>query len=297
MGIQGMSYEIKDLPQKEWPELLHQMPDPPKSLRLAGTLSPKENKLLAVVGSRAMTPYGKEAVDTIISWLRGTPVTVVSGLALGVDTAAHRSALRNNLHTIAVPGSGLSQRVMYPSSHAELAKEIVEAGGALISEFEDELRAAPWTFPQRNRIMAGMSHATLIIEAKEASGSLITARLAIEYNRDVGVVPGSIFSPHSQGVNKLLKDGAQAIVEKDNLYALLGLKVESGKTVNQQHLPNFLTPEENEILDYLKNGSKETDEIIENTSLSASVVLAVISSLSLKGLVKEIMGRIERIPD
>ena len=243
-----------------------------------------------------MTPYGKEAVEVIMNWLRGAPVTIVSGLALGVDCAAHRAALRAGLHTVAVPGSGIAERVIYPRNNAELAKDILETGGALISEFDDNFRARPESFPQRNRIMAGVSHATLIIEAKEKSGSLITARLALEYNRDVGIVPGSIFSPQSQGVNKLLRDGAHAILEKEDIYELLKLKVESEKSKEgiQQKLFG-LSPEEKEIIDFLENGSKEVDEIIENTSLSASAVLAIVSSLSLKGIIKETMGHVELV--
>lgn len=289
-----MSYEIQDLPEKDWPALLKEIPDPPTKLRFAGTLAPTENILLAVVGSREMTPYGKEAIEKIMSWLKGSSVTIVSGLALGVDGTAHRQALKNNLHAIAVPGSGLSSRVMYPPSNAPLADEIIENGGGLLSEFEDEFRATPWSFLKRNRIMAGMSHATLVIEAKERSGALVTARLAMEYNRDVGMVPGSIFSAQSQGVNKLLRDGAHAIIEKQDIYELLRIKFDTEKKIdNQKTLFENVSPEEKEIMNFLKDGPKEVDEIIANTSLSASTALSVISSLSLKGLVNELMGQIE----
>lgn len=288
-----MSYEIHDLPHEDWPPLLKQIPDPPQKLRFAGTMTPNGNKLLAVVGSREMTPYGKEAIETIMGWLKGAPVTIVSGLALGVDGTAHRGALRNNLHTISVPGSGLSQRVMYPSNNAKLAEEIVESAGGLLSEFEDDFRATPFSFPQRNRIMAGMSDATLIIEAKDKSGSLITARLALEYNRDVGIVPGNIFSPQSQGVNKLLRDGAHAIIEKQDIFELLKLKIDAiSDNATQKTLFEKLSPEEKEIIDLLQSGAKETDEIITQSSLTPSMVLAIISSLSLKGLIKEQMGEI-----
>lgn len=289
-----MSYEIRDLLKDEWPPLLKQITDPPKKLRFAGILPPKENKLLTIVGSREMTPYGKESLNTIVDWLRGMPVTIVSGLALGIDAASHRASLRNNLHTIAVPGSGIDRRVIYPANNARLADEIIENGGGLLSEFDDNFRATPFSFPQRNRIMAGMSNATLIIEAKEKSGSLITARLALEYNRDVGVVPGSIFSPQSQGVNKLLRDGAHAIVEKQDIFELLKLEYKENEITskNQARLFDDLTPEEKEVVDFLKNGGKEVDEIIANTSLSPSAVLAIISSLSLKKIIVEEMGNV-----
>ncbi len=289
-----MSYEIRDWPYEDWPTLLKEIPDLPQKLKISGTPPPKENKLLAVVGSRDMTPYGKEVLETTIGWLRGAPVSIISGLALGVDAAAHRAALRNGLHTVAVPGSGLEERVIYPRNHENLAKEIVESGGALISEFDDNFRARPESFPKRNRIMAGMSHATLIIEAKDASGSLITGRLALEYNRDVGIIPGPIFSPQSQGTNRLLRDGAQAITEKADLYMLLGLAIdEKTPYLNQEKLFELLSPEEREIIDLLKDGGKEMDEIIEQSSLNTSAVLTVVSSLSLKGIVIEQMGQIE----
>lgn len=288
-----MSYEIHDLPHEDWPPLLKQIPDPPKALRFAGAMAPDENKLLAIVGSREMTPYGKEAIETIMNWLKGAPVTIVSGLALGVDGTAHRSALRNGLHTVAVPGSGLSRRVMYPSNNARLAEEIVEVGGGLLSEFDDNFRATPFSFPQRNRIMAGMSDATLIIEAKDKSGSLITARLALEYNRDVGIVPGSIFSQQSQGVNKLLRDGAHAIIEKQDIFELLKLKIDTVESSSTQGtLFEKLSSEEKEIIDLLQDGAKDIDTIITQSSLAPSVVLSIVSSLSLKGLIREEMGEI-----
>ncbi len=287
-----MSYEIHDLPHEDWPPLLNQIPDPPKKLRFAGKLPPKENILLAVVGSRSMSPYGKEAVELIIGWLKGAPVSIVSGLALGIDGTAHRAALKNNIHTIAIPGSGLSKRVMYPSTHKPLSEEIIDAGGGLLSEYEDEFQATPWSFLKRNRIIAGVCHATLIIEAKGKSGALVTGRLAMEYNRDVGVVPGSIFAEQSQGVNKLLRDGAHAILEKQDIFDLLKLKLDKNE---QQTLFNELTPEEKKIIEILKHGPREIDEITAISSFSISTTLSIISSLSLKGLIKEEMGNIQLI--
>ena len=130
----------------------------------------------------------------LIEGLRGYPIVIVSGLAYGADAAAHRAALEVGLPTVAVPGSGLDWDILYPRANVGLAREILKAGGALLSEEEPETKAADWTFPKRNRVMAGLSRATLIIEAKELSGSLITARLTVEYNRELLVVPGSIFS-------------------------------------------------------------------------------------------------------
>src|SRR3989344_2850683 len=185
-----MSYEIKTLNKKDWPPLLKQINDPPKTLNYAGQIPDYERKFLCVVGSRKYTSYGKEVVNSIISDLRGFPITIISGLALGIDSIAHRTAMKNGLPTIAVPGSGLSPRALQPQSHLRLAEEIVRSGGTLMNEFDPNFKATHWSFPQRNRIMAGLSNATFVIEAEKKSGTLITARLAIDYNRDVLTLPG-----------------------------------------------------------------------------------------------------------
>src|SRR3989344_5703207 len=172
-----MADELKSLSPQEFPPLLREISDPPKQLYLRGEMPSFEKKWLAVVGSRAMTTYGKQACKYLLEGLRGYPIVIVSGLAYGVDAEAHKAALDAGLTTVAVPGSGLDWDVLYPRANVGLAREILKAGGALLSEFKPEQKAADYTFPQRNRIMAGLSHATLVIEAKEKSGSLITAKL------------------------------------------------------------------------------------------------------------------------
>src|SRR3989344_5463675 len=171
-----MDSELKVLSPSEFPPLLQQIPDRPKKLYLRGKLPSTDNAWLAVVGSRALTPYGIAVCKHLIEGLRGYPIVIVSGLAYGADAAAHRAALEVGLPTVAVPGSGLDWDILYPRANVGLAREILKAGGALLSEEEPETKAADWTFPKRNRVMAGLSRATLILEAKELSGSLITAR-------------------------------------------------------------------------------------------------------------------------
>jgi DNA processing protein len=198
--------KIQKIMPEDFPSALHEIPQPPTELYLRGTLpDPTQFYYLAVVGSRKYTQYGREATERIIAGLKGYPICIVSGLAMGIDGIAHRSALDAGLPTVAVPGSGLDPSVIYPRVHANLAREILENNGALLSEYEPTLRAAPWTFPQRNRIMAGLCQGVLIVEAEEQSGTLITARLALDYNRNVFTVPGSIFSATSKGTNKLIK--------------------------------------------------------------------------------------------
>src|SRR3989338_5247869 len=169
--------QIRSLLPEEYPELLKEIPEQPKQLRLWGQMPSPENKLLAIVGSRKFSIYGREVCEHIISGLAGSPITIVSGLALGIDSIAHRTALRFGLKTLAIPGSGLDRTVLHPHSHVGLAEEIVEASGGLMSEYEDLMPSGAWAFPRRNRIMAGMCHATIVIEAEKRSGTLINSRL------------------------------------------------------------------------------------------------------------------------
>jgi len=216
--------KIEELSFDKFPPLLKEIPDPPEKLYKIGTPIPDDAELITVVGSRKYSDYGKRATESIIAGLKNYDVSIVSGLALGIDALAHRAALMHGLHTIAIPGSGLDSKHIYPRSHRGLAEDIIKKGGTLLSEFEPESDIFPSNFPQRNRIMAGISRATLVIEAAEKSGTLITARLALDYNRDVFAVPGSIFSKTSLGTNALIRDGATPVSSAEDIVAALALK-------------------------------------------------------------------------
>lgn len=289
-------YMIRTLHQNEFPESLLEIPQVPEKLFIVGELpDPREYYYLAVVGSRKYTSYGKEATERIISGLAGYPIVIVSGLAMGIDGIAHRAALDAGLRTVAFPGSGLDESVIYPRTHLALAREIVEANGALVSEYEPNVRAAPWTFPQRNRIMAGISQGALIIEAEEKSGTLITARLALDYNKNVFAVPGSIFSAPSKGSNNLLRQGATPITSAQDLLIELGL-VNPIATEAQQPLDLTLyTPEEQEVLILLVEEPLAREDIINQVSMSTAQALTVLTVLEIKGAVRERMGKIERV--
>jgi DNA processing protein len=226
-----MQYPILEIKPSDFAKynlgLLHEIPDPPKSLWYQGHLPPEEHKLLAVVGSRKYTSYAKQVIDYLFAGLAGYPIAIVSGLALGVDGLAHEAAIKNDLYTLAVPGSGLDQGVLYPASHRSLAEDILKHGGGLLSEYPPDTPAATWTFPQRNRIMAGLTHATLLIEAGPKSGTLITARLAVDYNRELLAVPGNIFSLNSYGTHQFIKLGATVVTEPEDIIIALGLEPES----------------------------------------------------------------------
>lgn len=289
------SYKIRTLAQNDFPESLSEIPQPPEKLYVVGELpDPHEYYYLAVVGSRKYTSYGREATERIISGLAGYPIVIVSGLAMGIDGIAHRAALDAGLLTVALPGSGLSSKVLYPRTNLALAREIIDAGGALLSEYEPEFQAAPWAFPQRNRIMAGLTQGTLVIEAEEKSGTLITARLATEYNKNVYAVPGSIFSATSKGVNNLLRQGATPITSAQNLLEELGFV--------EQKLPNerlpldltLYTPEEQAVLILLDEPCTR-EEILSTAPGSTAQTLSVLTVLEIKGVIQERMGKIERL--
>ena len=289
-----MTIEIKKLKLKDFPERLKEINDPPKELYLRGNLPPAGSKWLCVVGSRKYTNYGQEVCEKLISGLAGYPIVIVSGLALGIDGIAHHAALSAGLKTIAVPGSGLSPKVLYPASNLRLSEKILESGGALLSEFEPEFKATPWSFPQRNRIMAGLSDAVLIIEAEIKSGTLITSKMATEYNRDVLAVPGPIFSSTSEGPHMLIRLGATPITSSAQLLEALGFKARNGEESGTARNYSDCSPEELKIIELLKN-PQTRDDLIQNLKLPASKVNTTLSILELKGLIREFMGEIHLV--
>ena len=232
-------FPIRELKKKEFPAQLLEIPQPPEKLFIRGELPGPDTKLLCVVGSRRYTNYGKEACEKLIAGLRGYDVAIVSGLAIGIDGIAHQTAMNTGLRTIAVPGSGLGVEALHPQAHIGLAKKILDNGGCMLSEYESNFKATRWSFPQRNRIMAGLSCAVLIIEAETKSGTLITSRLATEYNKDVLTVPGNIFSKTSEGPHMLIRLGATPITKPEELLEALGFK-------NKNETPRNLELEYNE---------------------------------------------------
>ncbi len=280
--------EIKDLKKQDFPPLLLQIDDPPKSMRIVGEL-PKTEKYLCVVGSRKYSDYGKNVCEKLIEGLRGYSITIVSGLALGMDAIAHRAALKAGLPTIAVPGSGLGDKSIYPRTNRSLADEIVKSGGALISEFEDDWLPRLYSFPQRNRIMAGMSHATFIIEAELKSGTLITSKYAIEYNRDVFTVPNSIFSKTSEGPHMLLRLGATPITQPSDIITALGLRPRDELLQVRDY--SECSTDERELIDLIKEPLSR-DQIIQRLGKPVYVTQTILATMEIKGLIEESMGEI-----
>ena len=283
--------KIENLAKQNFPPLLSQINDPPKSLRIVGRL-PQTEKYLCVVGSRKYSQYGKEVCEHLIAGLSGYSITIVSGLALGMDSIAHRAALEAGLPTVAVPGSGLSEKVLYPAAHRGLAEKIVNSGGALLSEFDDDFIATPYSFPQRNRIMAGMSHATFVVEAELKSGTLITSKYAIEYNRDVFTVPHSIFSKTSEGPHMLLLLGATPITQASDIVTALDLRPR--EELFQVRDYSGCSTDEKELIEILREPLSR-DQIIRLLQKPVYVTQTILATMEIKGLIREEMGEIHLV--
>lgn len=272
-----------------FPQLL-EIPEPPKKLYMRGNIERIiGTTLITIVGSRSCTPYGKMVCEKLIQGLQHYPVTIVSGLAIGIDSIAHQAALDAGLPTIAFPGSGLKWEVLYPAQNKKLAKRILQEGGILLSEFEHSTGSAPWNFPRRNRLEAGIASMTIVIEAQEKSGTLITARLATEYNRSVGSVPGPITSPTAAGANWLLKLGAVPITDSEDILRELGF----GPKGTLPFSTIILNETEERIVAALRT-PQSRDAIIELLALDPTTAAIAFSTLEIKGVIKESYGLIER---
>ncbi len=276
---------------------LNEIKDTPEFLNIEGEnielLDNKSGgkKYLCIVGSRKCTHYSKDVIDNLVSKLPSN-VVIISGLALGVDAYAHSSAIKYGLATIAVPGSGLDRDILHPQTNVKLANDIISNNGLLISEYSNNFKATLYSFPARNRIMAAMCDALLIVESEEKSGTQITARLALEYGRDIGIIPGSIFWPNSVGTMKLWKDGATPICDISDLLELLRI----GNSNNQGSLDLMpaLSEKEKAIYDLLIE-PLDKESLIASAGLSFTDGLVALMTLEGKGVIKEQFGEIRRV--
>lgn len=287
-----MGDNILIIKPEDFPKRLKEIPDPPKELYIRGTFPDEDLIFLAIVGSRKYTTYGKDVCEKLIASLRGLPIVIISGLAIGMDTLVHESVLKAGLKNIGVPGGGISPQVIYPRRNYFLSEEILKSGGCLLSEYKPDFRPTIWSFPRRNRIMSGLSDYVLIIEAEEKSGTLITSRLATEYNRTVLAVPGNITSPSSKGTNMLIRLGATPITSPEDLIEALGLKIDKKEEIKKEN--NSLSPLENKILETL-NEPKPKDQILDEIDEEESKIIIALSLLEMKGLIKEELGEVRRM--
>ena len=270
---------------KEYPPLLKQIYDPPICLFVRGSLFQKE-PYLGVVGPRKISAYGKQVVESLVPPLAKAGITIVSGLALGVDGFAHSATLKAKGKTIAVLAGGVDAKSVQPSSHQKLAEDILAQGGAIISEYPPFTAPMNYSFPKRNRIIAGMCTGTLVIEASEKSGSLITAQSALENNREVFAVPQNITSLNSFGTNNLLKMGAHVVTTPQDIFDILKIetKIEKAKKIIGEN------KEEQTILETLSQEPTHINTIIQNSRLQKQVVSSTLTLLEIQGKVKNCGG-------
>ncbi len=276
---------IKD---EAYPFRLKEIYEPPPVIYVRGSLTPEDDWSLAVVGTRRPTFYGREVSEQIVGDLARNRVTIVSGLAKGIDATAHRAALDSGGRSIAVFGCSLD--IVYPKEHVKLARQIME-NGALISEFPLGTPPRRENFPLRNRIMSGLSLGTLVVEAGEVSGALITAGHALEQNREVFAVPGSVLSAVSRGTNRLIQEGAKLVRGANDILEELNLTMAVQHVEVKEIVPS--TETESIILQILRNLSPEPthiDEVGHQSRLPIATVSSALSMMELKGMVKQVGG-------
>jgi DNA processing protein len=290
-------YKIKTffLTDEAYPKRLLNCYDSPTLLFYKGTADLNASRMVAVVGTRSNTEYGKTFTDKFISDLADENIIVVSGLAFGIDAAAHRAALKNGLPTIGVVGHGLSN--IYPAQHAELAREMIAAGGGVLSEFFHNIKADQHHFPLRNRIVAGITDATIIVESTMKGGSMITAKLADGYNRDVFAVPGRTVDQVSAGCNHLIKHNkAMLLTDATEFLEVMGWKDKKVKPKTQRQLFIELTPDEQNIMNLLQEKEcVHINEINTRSGLSSSAIAAAILNLERQGIVISQPGKMYKL--
>ena len=273
---------------KNYPADLKKIKNPPKILYFRGEIKQNE-PLFAVVGARNCSSYGKQATIDIAGNLAEAGLTIVSGLAPGIDSFVHWATIERGKRTIAVFGTGVDKQSIYPSENMRLAEKILETGGLLISEYPPGTQGTRWTFPQRNRIISGLSLGVLVIEAKQRSGALITADCAFEQDRKVFALPGSIYSLNSKGPHFLIKKGAKLIENSNDILKELNLTLAENNDTNEIGGQNA---EENLILNILEEGGLHIDQIIKTTKLSAAKTAGILAILEMEEKIRNLGGNI-----
>lgn len=290
--------KIIKIEDEQYPKSLKEIPDAPEVLYYKGTLPQKGENCFAVVGTRRPSPYGQQATLQIAGELADAGVTIVSGMAPGIDTFAHKICVEKGKparsatgvaggRTIAVLGTGLDEKSMYPQENAQLSRKIIETGGCLLSEFPQGTHGSKFTFPKRNRIISALSLGVLVVEAKEKSGSFITADYAQKQGKKLFAVPGSIFSLNSKGPNKLIKNGAKLIENAGDILKELGLTYDvKQKDVFAENSEEII------ILKVLKEEALYIDRIIEKTKLNPSIVGSTLALMEISGKIRNLGGNI-----
>jgi DNA processing protein len=287
--IKEFGAEVLTQESPAYPRLLREIYNPPIVLYVWGALTHRDEHAIGVVGSRKTSHYGLESAKKLSYQLAYAGMTVVSGLARGIDTAAHQGALAAKGRTVAVLGSGLSH--LYPSENLGLAEKIAESG-AVITEFSMEIKADVQTFPMRNRIVSGMSNALLVVEAGLRSGALITSSQAVDQGRSVYAVPGQIDRPTSAGSNRLIQQGAKLVMSAaDILEDMQVLFPESPKLTPAKPRTDTLNDDERKVYEAIGDSETPVDEIITKSSLPTAKVCSTLLALEMKAMVKQLPGQ------
>jgi len=287
-----MSFKTINFSDSGYPDNLKNIYDPPKALHVLGEIESEDKFAVAIVGSRRASYYGLAQAERFGAELAGKGITVVSGMARGIDSAAHRGALKAGGRTIAVIGSGFNN--IYPEENKGLAEEIAK-NGAVISEFPVDTKPWPQNFPQRNRVISGLSLGVLVIEAAKNSGALITADFALEQGREVFALPGKIDSGNSFGTNELIKQGAKLITCADEilegLIVPLGAVIRNREPSNGQAVFDFRDDEEAQVYRMISTDSVSFDGILEKTNLEFGRISDILLKLQLKKLIRQLPGK------
>lgn len=280
LDVQNNHLQVTTIESPDYPALLKEIGDPPAILFWRGDWSAFKFPSLAVVGSRQMTDYGRQALASIVPPLARSGITIISGLAFGIDAASHKLTIDNGGRTIAVLASGHDQ--LYPSVNRYLSDQIASKGGLIISEHPPGTPPLKHHFPVRNRIIAGLAKATLVVEAAASSGALITAKLALEYNREVLAIPGNIFSPQSEGTNELLRIGAVIVTKASDILSIYNVSEKPAVAFRT------LDMQEQGIINSIKTDPKHSDEIARELNIPAGDLISKLTILELEGFIKEI---------
>ncbi|MBN2279547.1 MAG: DNA-processing protein DprA [Candidatus Marinimicrobia bacterium] len=280
-------FKILTIFDDDYPELLKKIYDPPIVLYLNGDLVPEDYDAISVVGTRQPSAYGKNVTEKIVRELCENNIAIISGMARGVDTEAHRAALKYGGRTIAVLGNGID--IVYPAENRNLRNQIIQQG-CCCSEFPFGTPPNAPNFPRRNRIISGLSLGTIVVEAGRKSGAVLTAYNALDQNREVFAVPGRIFDKKSEGTNHLIQKGAKMVTDIDSILEEIDVRRRYYRREKQVELPLDISQVERKILDIL-NGSVHVDDIAEKGDMNISEVLSTLLTLEIKGLVRQFPGK------
>lgn len=280
-GVSVLTWE-----SEAYPDLLREIPASPPVLFLRGQYEPIDRWAIAVVGTRRLSAYGRQVTRDLVEGLVRNGITIVSGLARGIDAVAHRTALEEGGRTIAVMASGIDK--VYPAEHRDMAREIVNGHGVIVTDYPYGAEPESAHFPARNRLISGLSLGVLVVEAGEKSGALITSRFALEQNREVFAVPGNIHSPVSVGTNRLIQQGGKLVTRVDDILEELNLRLVAEQAVAQVILPE--SAEEAALISQLSSQPVHVDDLQRLTGMPSSLVSSTLTIMELKGMVQQVGG-------